>query len=85
MGGACNTHGELRNAYNIFVGTYEGKRPPARPRHRWEYNIRMSIRELEWEVVWWRYLAQDKDHWRTLVNTVIKRRVPYKVGNFLTN
>jgi hypothetical protein len=31
--------GEMRNAYNIFVGKPEGKRPLGRPRHRWEDNI----------------------------------------------
>jgi hypothetical protein len=24
VGGACNTHGEVRNAYKIFVGKLEG-------------------------------------------------------------
>jgi hypothetical protein len=33
------------------VGKPEGKRPLGRPRHRWEYNIRMDIREIGW-VVW---------------------------------
>jgi hypothetical protein len=27
---------EKRNAYRVFVGTYEGKRLLVRPRHRWE-------------------------------------------------
>jgi hypothetical protein len=27
---------KMRNTYNIFVGTPEGKRPLERPRHRWE-------------------------------------------------
>jgi hypothetical protein len=26
---------ENRNAYRIFEGKPEGKRPPGRPRHRW--------------------------------------------------
>jgi hypothetical protein len=36
---ACK--GEMRNAYNIFVGKYEGKRPLGRSRRRREDNIRM--------------------------------------------
>jgi hypothetical protein len=40
---------DLRNAYNIFVGKPEGKRPLRRPRHRWEDNIRMGLREIGWE------------------------------------
>jgi hypothetical protein len=38
--------GEMRNAYSILVGKPEGKRPLRRPRHRWEDNIRMDLREI---------------------------------------
>jgi hypothetical protein len=41
--------GEMINAYNIFVGIPEGKRPRGRPRRRWECNIRMELREIGWE------------------------------------
>jgi hypothetical protein len=36
----------MLNAYPILVGEPEGKRPFLRPRRRWEYNIRMDIREI---------------------------------------
>jgi hypothetical protein len=39
--------GEMRNAYNILVGKPEEKIPLGRPRHRWEDNIRMGLRETE--------------------------------------
>jgi hypothetical protein len=42
---------EIRNAYNILVGKSEGKRLLGRPRHRWEDNIRMYLREIGWEDV----------------------------------
>jgi hypothetical protein len=39
-------HEEMRQACNILVRNPEGKRPPGRPRHRWECNIRMDVREI---------------------------------------
>jgi hypothetical protein len=41
--------GEKRNAYRILVGKPEGKRPLGRPRHRWDYNIKMGLREIGWD------------------------------------
>jgi hypothetical protein len=35
----------LRNAYKILVWKREGKRPHGSPRHRWEDNIRVDLRE----------------------------------------
>jgi hypothetical protein len=68
--------GEIRNAYNILVGKTEGKRPLGRPRRRWEGNIRMDLTEIGWEEVNWMHVAQNRSHWRTLVNTVMNLRVP---------
>jgi hypothetical protein len=68
--------GEKRNAYRILVGKPEGKRPLRRPRHRWEDNIRMDLREIVWGGVSSIDLAQDRDHWRAHVNTVMNFRVP---------
>jgi hypothetical protein len=39
---------DMRNAYNILFGKPEGKRPLGRPRRRWEDNIRLDLREIEW-------------------------------------
>jgi hypothetical protein len=50
----------------------EGKRPLWRPRHRWENNIRMDVREIGWEAVGWMHLAQDRDQWQTLVNLQVQ-------------
>jgi hypothetical protein len=38
-----------RNAYRILVGKPEGKRPLGRPRSRWVDNIKMNLREIEWD------------------------------------
>jgi hypothetical protein len=73
--GDRNTHGEKRNAYRILVGKSEGKRPLRKPRRKWE-NIRMDLREIGWGGVYWIDLAQDRDQWRSLVNTTMNLRVP---------
>jgi hypothetical protein len=46
-----------------------------RPRRTWRNNIRMDLREIGWEGVDWMHLAQDKDQWRVVVNTVMNLRV----------
>jgi hypothetical protein len=53
--------GEMRNAYNSFVGNPEGKISLGRGRRRWEDNIRMDLREIGWEGVDWMHLAQERD------------------------
>jgi len=68
--------GEMRNVYNVLLGNPEGKRPLGRPGRRWEDCIRMYIREIVWEVVDWIHLAQNRDQWRVLVNTVKNLRFP---------
>jgi hypothetical protein len=68
--------GEKRNAYRIFVGKPEGKRPMGRPRRRWVDNIKMDLREIRWDVMDWIDLAQNRDQWRALVNMVMNLRVP---------
>jgi hypothetical protein len=70
MGRACSANGAKRNAYRIFVGKPEGKGPLGRPRHRWVDNIKMGLREIGWGVMDWINLAQGRDQWRALVNTV---------------
>jgi hypothetical protein len=58
------------------VGKPEGRMPLRRPRHRWDDNIRMDLREVGWGFVDWMELAQDRDKWRALVSAVMNLRVP---------
>jgi hypothetical protein len=58
------------------VGKPEGRRPLGRPRRRWEYNIKMDLREIGWRGVDWMHVTQDRDKWRAVVNTVMNLRVP---------
>jgi hypothetical protein len=62
--------------YTILVRKAEGKRPHGRPRSRWEDNFRMNLTETEWEDLDWMHMAQDTNQWRSLVNMVMKLRVP---------
>jgi hypothetical protein len=66
--------GEKRNAYTISVGKPEGKRPLGRKRRRWVDNMKMDLREIEWDGIDWIDLAQDRDHLRALVNTAMNLR-----------
>jgi hypothetical protein len=56
-----------------------------RPRRRWEDNIKMDLKEIGFDYVDWIHLVQDRDRWRALVNTVMRLRVPWNAGNFLTS
>jgi ribosome biogenesis protein Nip4 len=67
---------EVRGACNILVGRPEGRRPLTRPRHRWEDNIKMDFRDRGFGDVDWFHLAQDRDRWRAVVNTVMSLRTP---------
>ena len=60
---------------SVLVGKPEGKRPMGRPRRRWEDNIKMYLQEVGGGGDCME-LAQDRDRWRALVNTVMNLRVP---------
>jgi hypothetical protein len=66
--------GAKRNAYRLLVGQPEGKRPLGRPRRRWVDHIKMDVREIGWDGMDWIYLAEYRDQWRALVNTVMNLR-----------
>jgi hypothetical protein len=69
--------GEKRNVYRLLVvRNPEGKRPLGRSRHRRVDNIRMDLVEVGWGDVDWIGLAQDRDRWRALVNSVLNLQVP---------
>jgi hypothetical protein len=62
--------GEIRSAHIILVGRSEGKTLLRRRRHRWMDDIEMDFKEITWEGVDWTHMAQDRDRWRAVVNTV---------------
>jgi len=68
--------GEDRGVHRVLVGKPERKRSLGRPRRRWEDNIKMDLEEVGGGRVDWMELAQDRDGWRALVDTVRNFRVP---------
>ena len=67
--------GEGRDVHRVLVGKPNEKRPLGRPRRRWEDNIKIDHQEVGRGGEWME-LAQDRDRWRALVNTVMNFRVP---------
>jgi hypothetical protein len=57
------------------VGKKEGKRPLGRPKRTWVHNIKMDLRVTVWDGMEWIELAQDRDQWMALVNTVMNLRI----------
>ena len=61
--------------HRVLVGKPEGKRPLGRPRSRWEDNIKMDLQAVVGGGDWME-LAQGRDRWRALVNTVMNFPLP---------
>jgi hypothetical protein len=57
------------------VGKPEGKRPMGRSIRRWLVNIKIDLREIGWGDMDWIDLAQNRDQWRALVNTLMNLQV----------
>ena len=68
--------GERRGVFRVLLGKPEGKRSLGRTRHRWEDNIKMDFQEVGCGGMDWIDVAQDRDRWRALVNTVMNLQVP---------
>jgi len=67
---------ERRGVYRVLVGKPEGKSQLARPRFRWEDNIKMDLQDVGCRSMDLIDLAQDRDRWRALVNAVMNLQVP---------
>jgi hypothetical protein len=71
---ACMWEG--RGVYRFLVGRPKGKRPLGRPRHRWEDNIKMDLRDIGIDGVNWIQLALDRVQWWAFMNMVMNHWVP---------
>jgi hypothetical protein len=45
-------------------------------RDNFTFNIGMNLGDIGWEYVYWMNLAQYRDQWWAVVNTVVNLRVP---------
>jgi hypothetical protein len=64
-------------------GKYKGRRLHGRPRHRWDDNIEMDLKEIAWEGMDEINKAEDMDKWRGDVNMVMDLEVLYSAVNRL--
>jgi hypothetical protein len=77
LGRACSTNGcEEECIQDVGVKARLKKRPVGRPRCMWVDNIKMDVKEIGFDGIDWIDLAQDRDQWRALVNTIMNLRVP---------
>jgi len=63
------------------VGKPEGKRPLVEPRHKWEDNIKMYVKEIDWDVMDWINVAQVRDKWWHVMNMVVNLQVAQNAGS----
>ena len=75
MGRVFSQMGEGRGTFKILTGKPTGKRPLGRPRHRWEDNLSMDLKEIGINMRNWVDSAQDRDYWRALVNVALNLQV----------
>ena len=67
---------EGRSAFKILPGKPTGKRTSGRPRHTWEDNIRMDLKEVGINMRNLVDLGQGRGYGRALVNAALNLRVP---------
>jgi hypothetical protein len=68
--------GKKRKTYRLLVGKPEEKETTRKTRCRWVDSIRMDVGEVGWGDVDWIGLAEDRNRWRAVVNSVLNLRVP---------
>jgi hypothetical protein len=74
MGGACSTNGGETGTHIGYW--WESQKERDHWEDHWVDNIKMGLRELGWDSVHWIDMAQDRDKWKAVLNTVLNLRVP---------
>jgi len=73
---------QIRGAYKVLVGRTEAKKPLGRTSGRWDYNIKLHLRQVGWRGMEWTDMADDSESWWSFANTVMNVRAPENKGNF---
>jgi hypothetical protein len=76
MGRACSTNGGEEECIQDTGGKVRRTETTRKTETRWVDNIKTDRREIGLHGMGGIDLAQDRDQWRTLVNTVMKLPVP---------
>jgi hypothetical protein len=76
MGRSCSQNGGEQECIKDIGGKARRKELLGRSRSRWMGNIKMDLREIGWDGIYYIDLARGRDQRRALVNTVMNRRVP---------
>jgi hypothetical protein len=80
MGRAYSMHGKKINTYRIFVGN------PKEKDHQKDLKVgtELDLKETAMGGMGLIHLPQDRDQWRTFVNTIMNLRDPQNVGKLVS-
>jgi hypothetical protein len=65
----CLTYGGKEKCMQGCGEEHEGRRPLANHRHRWEDNIKMDLKEIEWNNMDWIHVVEECSKWQVLVSS----------------
>jgi hypothetical protein len=71
---------EMRKVHRILVGMPEVKMPLGRSCHKYVDNIKMNLNNIVFDDMERIDLAEDRDQWMALVNTVMNLQLPKMLG-----
>jgi hypothetical protein len=72
----CSTHEVDEKCTNYLVGKSVEKRHLGMSKRTWKNSVKTDLMDTEEEAVVWIRLAQDRDRWRAVVNTVMNLPFP---------
>jgi hypothetical protein len=68
MGGTCSTHGKDEKCIQKILVKINGEKSLRRPRHRWDDNTEMDLKERGCKDMECIHLMQNRDQWYALEN-----------------